>query len=155
MPLHYTGGGNRIVIGNNCNLNGTQFYINSDNNQIIISDNVTINASKKNPTCLNACDGKMIKIGNYSLLSNNIEIHTTDYHKIIDRTGLIENAPKDVIIGNHVWIGLQSLILKGTRIADNCIIGARSLLSKSYSTKGSVIVGHPAKEIKNEIKWVK
>lgn len=153
LSFYSYGGGNKVIIGNNCHLNGVNFYCNSDNNLINILDDVIVNASRKQPTCLNACDGQTISIGQRCLLSNSIEIHTTDYHKIFDEQDNIENSPRDVVIGNHVWIGLQCLILKGVKIADDCVVGARSLLTKEYNQKNTIIVGNPAKTVKNHIKW--
>ncbi|MGK9369486.1 hypothetical protein ACSSWA_11350 [Melioribacter sp. Ez-97] len=36
------------------------------------------------------------------------------------------NEDKPIQIGNHVWIGCWSVLLKGTYIADGCIVGAGS-----------------------------
>lgn len=38
---------------------------------------------------MNALGGTSITIGDKALFSNNIEIHTTDYHKIYDEHGNI------------------------------------------------------------------
>ena len=59
---------------------------------------------------LNARVYRKVKIGKDCPLINNIEMHATSHH-IIKQNGLIENASKDIIIGNHVWIGLQTLVL--------------------------------------------
>ena len=37
---------------------------------------------------------------------------------------------KDVIIGNNVFIGVNSVVLPGVKIGDNAIIGALSLVNK-------------------------
>ena len=58
-----------------------------DNNEIILGRGVHINASPLQPTVINACNGTQIIIGENSLLSNNIEIHSTDYHYIFDAMG--------------------------------------------------------------------
>lgn len=148
-----TGGGNKIVIGKNCNLQGVRFFMESDNNSIIINSNVVINASNAQPTLLNACDGRSIEIGESSLLSNSIEMHTTDYHVIQDANGNVENMSDDIFIGNHVWIGLQCILLKGTKVVDDCVVGARSLLTKEYKEKNTIIAGQPAIIIKKNIYW--
>ena len=56
-------------------------------------------------------------------------------------------SKKDVIIGNNVWIGWGSIILKGTIIGDNCVIGAGSLVSGEFPDN-VVIAGNPARIIK-------
>lgn len=52
-----------------------------------------------------------------------------------------------ISIGNSVFIGANSTLLPGISIADNCIIGAGSVVSKSFSEPGTVIAGNPAKPI--------
>ncbi len=45
-----------------------------------------------------------------------------------------------------MFIGINAIILMGTKIADNCIVGAGAVLSGNYPSN-SVIVGNPAKVI--------
>ena len=52
-----------------------------------------------------------------------------------------------IIIGNNVLIGSGAVILPNVTIGDNCIIGANSVVTKSFE-KNSVIAGNPAKLIK-------
>ena len=53
----------------------------------------------------------------------------------------------DIVIGNDVWIGFESVILSGVTIGDGAIIGTRSIVTKDvppYTIVGSV----PAKPIR-------
>lgn len=54
---------------------------------------------------------------------------------------------KKVIIGDNTWIGFDSLILPGTHVGKNCVIGAKSVLKGQYPDN-SLIVGNPAKVVK-------
>ena len=66
-----------------------------------------------------------------------------------------------VTIGNNVFIGTKAVILKGTTIGDNCIVGAGSVVRGTFPD-GVVIAGNPAKVIctvkefhnKNLNKWI-
>ena len=46
---------------------------------------------------------------------------------------------KPVVIGNNVWIGANSIILRGTTIGDNCVVGAGSIIKGNFPAN-SVIV---------------
>lgn len=60
------------------------------------------------------------------------------------RTGASTEIPK---IGNNVDIGFGAMIIGDVTIADNCVIGAGAVVTKSCEKEGSVLVGVPAKVI--------
>jgi galactoside O-acetyltransferase len=55
---------------------------------------------------------------------------------------------KEVVIGKHVVIGSNSVILPGVNLFDGCAIGAMSLVTKSVDGP-YVMAGIPVKKIKN------
>ena len=146
----FKGNNNLLHIYSGCHFRGVAFHFENDNNYIEIGKDTTIE-----PSCrLEASEGKKIILGKDCMLSHNIHIRTTDSHSILDSEGHRTNIGADIIIGNHVWIGMQSLILKGTRIQDGCIIGARSMTTASLKTEnGDLIVGSPARTIKKNLFW--
>ncbi len=149
------GKNNSIVIGQTCCLSGVRFFMEGDNNSIIIGNNVSVNASKQQPTCLNACEGTSIRIDDDCLFSNNIEIHTTDYHVMYNTQHLPTNSPCDVHIGKHCWIGLRAILLKGVVLQENTIVGACSTVTHSVDKSNVVIAGNPARIVKNDVFWEK
>ncbi len=92
-----------------------------------------------------------IEIGDDTIIGVNVKIVDTDFHPIDPEKRINgENSAattKPVKIGNNVFVGMNSLILKGTEIGDNCVIGAGSVVSGKFPA-GSVIAGNPAKVIK-------
>lgn len=147
------GEGSQIIIGDRCVLKGLHCLVYGDNSQVIIGDDVHINASKRFPTIMNAFDGSKIMIGDACLFSNSIELHTTDYHSILSVGGGRINPVKDIILDNHVWVGLRSIILKGSHIASDNVIGAGSIVASSFLDSDTIICGNPAKVIKQGINW--
>lgn len=146
----FKGSNNSIEIHSKVSLNGVTFWIEDDNNRIIIGENCTFEEG----TQLAACEGTEIFIGNDCMFSNNISVRTTDSHSILNSKGDRTNNAANIHIGNHIWIGLQALILKGARIENNCIIGARAVISSSTpNCPNSLIAGFPAKIIRKDTSW--
>lgn len=97
---------------------------------------------------------KHIHFGCNNLLSWDILIMDSDLHNIYDYKHNRLNYPKDINIGDNVWIGCRSLILKGVNVADGVIIGAGSKIVKDIHNPNSVIVGVDNQRIlKEKIYW--
>jgi acetyltransferase-like isoleucine patch superfamily enzyme len=94
-----------------------------------------------------------IQIGNDCLFSWDILIMDTDSHTIKDELGNIINKPKPIIIGNKVWIGCRCLVLKGTIIPNNSVLGADSIAGKGMEKENCLYAGSPSKLIKENISW--
>jgi len=77
----------------------------------------------------------------------------SDFHKIVDNEEEIINPDKVIIIGEKVWIGCCSIILKGARIANESVIAANTLVSKNISQKPGVYAGNPAELKRENISW--
>lgn len=96
---------------------------------------------------------KNIELGDNCLISWNVQLMDTDFHEIYDYNGVRINHPKQIKIGNHVWIGSRAIVLKGSIIPDNSVIAAGSIVTKALITKNTVYAGNPANSIKNNIEW--
>ena len=70
-----------------------------------------------------------IKIGNNVQFAPNVLIYDHD-HDFRTKDGLKNKIFKTspIEIGNNVWIGANTVILRGTRIGDNCVIAAGSVV---------------------------
>lgn len=147
------GHNNTIIIEDGCYLRGARFIMNGNNNTIVIGANTIVFAHKSQPTDIKTWGGTRIEIGEGCLFSNSIEIHTTDYHKVITDNH-ISNQNKDVVIGNHTWIGLRTVILKGSILPPHSIVGACSLVNKQFLNCSNVLIaGNPASIVKEGVDW--
>lgn len=146
------GNNNRIIIGKHCFINELEINICSNNSKIVMEDKFFLFGNSR----FYISDYGDIIFGNDCMLSDNIEIRTTDSHSIIDlNTGKRNNFERSVTVGNHVWLGTGVMLLKGTRIADGCIIGAKSVLTgKDYTVSNSCIAGNPGRVVKSGVTWL-
>lgn len=55
---------------------------------------------------------------------------------------------KNIVIGSNSWIGMNSVLLPGVRLGPNTIVGAGSIVTKSFREGNIIIAGNPAKIIK-------
>lgn len=91
-----------------------------------------------------------IEIGHNVAISENVVIRDSDNHNIVSSKEHIKTKP--IKIGNHVWIGMNVIILKGVTIGDGAVVAAGAVVTRDVEAN-SLVGGVPAKEIKNNIKW--
>ncbi len=92
-----------------------------------------------------------MKIGDGILISRNVTIFDSDHHKIFDKDGKCTNEPREFNIGNHVWIGISSCILRGSQIGDGAVIAANSVVGGKIRPN-TMASGNPARSY-SEIFW--
>lgn len=119
------------------------------NAEMILGNDFTISAASS-LKCY-----KRICIGDNVLYSWDSLTMDSDTHKIFDTSQRCMNEDKAITIGNKVWIGCNSIILKGSNIPDNCIVGAGSIVSGSRFHENSIIAGNPGQVVKSFGRWEK
>lgn len=93
-----------------------------------------------------------IVIGNDCIISFDCWMRTADAHLIYDSfTKKRVNNSKGILVGDHVWIGQQVLILKGSEIASGSIVGAASLVANKRIPSNCIYGGNPVKKIRENI----
>lgn len=150
--------------------NESQFYLGTNNLIHIGSSRHTINVNiSVNNNCSfilgrnNYFNGRLtsivseetnVVIGSECLFSFGIMIRTADPHLIYDSFSHERiNPSKNVMIGDHCWIGQNSLILKGSKIGSGSILGACSVLSGKQISSNTIWAGNPARLVKENIFW--
>ena len=94
-----------------------------------------------------------IQIGKDCLFSTQVVLRTHDGHHIFDaNTHQRVNYPKDIEIGDHVWIGFRVILLGGAKIGTGSLVGAGAITSGQFG-EHIVIAGMPARAIRENVCW--
>jgi acetyltransferase-like isoleucine patch superfamily enzyme len=149
--------GGKCIIGNNVSLNNGHLYnligrpqpclfVVRNTAELTIGNNTGISATAI------VCSLR-VSIGDFVKIGGNTVIYDTDFHSLDagqranPATDPINTKSAAVTIGNHVFIGAHSTILKGVSIGDNSIIGSGSVVTKNIPPN-EIWAGNPAKFIK-------
>jgi len=156
------GKGKKVKIGKRSIL-GVNVILENSNAEVKIGDNVYIGNSKI------ICKQKVV-LGNNILIAWGVTIYDHDSHSVIieDRRNDIFQTYTDfinekgnylknknweivnsnpIIIEDDVWLGMESLILKGVTVGEGSIVAARSVVTKDVAPY-TIVAGNPAKEVK-------
>lgn len=121
--------GAEIIIGNNVGISGATIYARKG---IYIGDN----------TCIG---------GNCKILDNDFHpIDAEDRLKLLQdvHSGDSDLVPsREIHIGKNCFIGCNTIILKGTVLGDDCVVGAGAVVGGKFEDN-CVIAGNPAKVIR-------
>lgn len=101
-------------------------------------------------------DFSLISIGKNTTISADVVFLTHDYSisKGLQMIGSTESGRflKPISIGKNCFVGMRTMILPGTTIGDNVIIGSAAVV-KGNIPDGVIVVGNPAKIIGNTKEW--
>lgn len=135
--------GTIIINGNLCISKGSNIVV-KENGTLVFGNNVHISQH----TSIEA--HKKIVFGNNSVISWDCLIMDSDTHPIY-RNGTLENPNKPIILGENTWICCKCIILKGTNIANNSIVGASSICTIDSRIENAILLSN--KTIKTNINF--
>jgi len=116
--------------------------------ELILGDMFTISAESS------IVVHKRITFGDNVMLSWEVLVMDTDLHEIYDMDNKLINAPREITVGDNVWIGCRSLVLKGSNIAQGVIIAAGTKIFGTIDDHNSIIGEKiPLLPIKNNVIW--
>ncbi|MBR2669799.1 MAG: acyltransferase [Solobacterium sp.] len=110
--------GDTLEVNENAELNSNYFTMNS---------NSTIVVNKK------------ISIGNDVMIGRNVIIYDSDFHALNDRS-----VSEEVVIGDHVWIATNAMVLKGVHIGNGSVIAAGTIVKENVPEY--VVIGSETKQ---------
>lgn len=148
-----TGDKNRIRLGSFCNVTMNIFL--NKNGSIILGDYVYMSS-------VTMRIDHNLKIGSHCLFAGNVKLWDTDNHPLspkerhdqceyIAHKGNIDSYLSqggNIIIGNDVWIGMDTIVLGGVTIGNGSVIAAGSVVTKSIP-ENVLAGGVPAKVIRH------
>lgn len=125
----------------------SQDYVNYlRSNGMVIGNNTVIYSP--NNCVIDQTRPWMIEIGDNVSITTGVTIltHGYDWSVFKGMYGDVLGSAGRVKIGNNVFIGMNSTILKGVTIGNNVVIGANSLINKNVPDN-SVVVGNPQRVV--------
>lgn len=153
VKIRIRGNNNRIVFHDNCVVGeGCSFWMEGNDIRIEIGAGTTF--TKSVHFCAQE-NGSVIFVDEDCMFSNNIIVRTSDSHPIYDENDVRINPAQNVSIGKHVWIAPNTKIMKGAVIGSGCVIGSDTMVGHQEIPSGSMAVGHPARVVKQKIRWTR
>nr|WP_319569932.1 acyltransferase [uncultured Draconibacterium sp.] len=157
LPFFHIEKSGKLIIGNNFRMNnGLKFntigftqpctFSILNNARVKIGDNVGMSQTT-------IVSHEEIIIGDNVKLGGGVKIYDTDFHSLNSKdrqekqSDIINKKTAPVRIGDNVFIGADSMILKGVKIGNNSIVGAGSIVSKEIPPN-EIWGGNPASFIK-------
>ena len=155
-PIVHILEGSSLTIGDNVTLNSknlkyhvnlfspVKIYADKVGAKIQIGKNTRIHGS-----CLHAYQS--IEIGDNCLIAANCQIFDGSGHDIFlddpSKRIFTNGKIKPIKIGNNCWIGISAIVLPGSKLGNNCVVAAGSIVNGQFEDN-SLIGGNPAKFIK-------
>ncbi|TNM66163.1 acyltransferase [Aliirhizobium smilacinae] len=150
LVIGIKGARNTLMLGSGINLRGT-IAIQGRDLTVSIGAGTTFNNVEI------YCKGKRngVFIGRDCMFSAGIEIRTSDAHTIIDLDTMQRcNVADGVYIGDHVWVSKNAFVQKGTTVGSDNVIGYGSMVKGDLDITNAVIVGAPAKPLRDRrVTW--
>ena len=88
-----------------------------------------------------------VVLGRGCLLAWDVQVLDSDSHPIDDGP---QTAP--VVLGDRVWVGARSTVLKGVRIGDGAVVAAGSVVTRDVPPR-ALVGGNPARVLREDVDW--
>ena len=144
---------NRLVIGDDVRV-GEQLRIEMIKRCRQTRVSLGAKTSFRDVTIRNFDHGSSVKIGRDCMFSYDVLISNTDEHAIF-KDGILCNAAKELVIGDHVWVGIGATIFKNSHVASGSVVAAHSCVTRRFADENAVIAGVPACVMKTGVRWTR
>lgn len=99
-----------------------------------------------------------IILGMDCMVSYSVFIRAGNSHNMIDLDTLEhfdDNSNRDVILGEHVWVGMRVTLLNGVEIGSGSTVGANSFVCKKKFPNNCCVAGNPARILRERTAWIR
>lgn len=91
-------------------------------------------------------------VGDNNMWSFDNVVMDNDAYHIFNTKGEFCNPNIGIVIGNDVWMGCRTIILKGAEVPNGTIIATSSIVNKKYIDNNTIITSY-GKVLKNNVTW--
>ena len=120
---------------------------------------LSLGSGYMNHECVIDCFSS-ISIGHGVVISERVVIRDADNHAVTATVNENMDEPKSeekeiaapIIIQDHVWVGMNVIVLKGVTIGEGAIVAAGSVVNKDVPSH-CLVAGVPAKVVKTDVTW--
>lgn len=148
--LFYKEPGSTISIGNHCKFNSDcRFNFRGINHFCILQTSKCgsiLIGNRCGFSGVSIVSSVRVSIGDDVMIGTNVMIGDRNDHE--DRYP--QWQPKPIFIGNNVWIGMNSIVMRGVTIGENTIIGANSVVTNDIPAN-VIAAGNPCRIIKERV----
>lgn len=85
--------------------------------------------------------GGRIVLGRGTYIAPNVGLITTNHDPLNPEVHL---SPKDIVLGEGCWIGMNAVVLPGVTLGPHTTVGAGSVVTRSFAEGYCVLAGSPA-----------
>jgi len=146
---------NRVHIGKTVDGSFVEVHIEDGKNELDLGSDSVYRGGARGGIRFVLNEGTKLSIGRDCLCARSVNVRTGDGHAMLDREGRRLNPAADVRVGDHVWLGERATILKGVEVGAHCVVGADSVVTKSFPDAHCAIAGQPAKLLRTDVDWTR
>lgn len=153
LRMSIGGNGNRLVVGDDVRVvEQLRVEMIKGCNRALVS--IGAKTSMRDVIVRNYDSDSSTIVGEDCMFSYGVLLSNTDEHAIF-KDGILCNAAKECVIGDHVWVGIGATIFKNSHVASGSVVAAHSCVTRRFADENAVIAGVPACVVKTGVRWTR
>lgn len=131
-----------IIAKIKCKLGGGKPALNA----FLRKKGIIIGPNTKTASNIKTAEPYLIEIGDNVTISHSVDFITHD-NSVCKIFGVDHDLYGKIKVGDNCFIGAHAILMYGVTLADNVIVAAGSVVTKSISESNVIIAGNPARII--------